>query len=239
MSNKEDVAKDKPAAEHDGGAQASEVTNVEPANNGSSADELKDKVAEASDVDRTDAQDADAEVETLPSYEEVTATLTQVQQQVDDYKDQLLRASAEMENLRRRTERDLANAHKFGLDKIAGELLPVKDSLEMGLAAASNDGADVKSVSEGIDLTLKMFAGVMEKFNIVELNPENERFNPEFHQAMSVQEVAGVEPNTVITVYQKGYTLNGRLLRPAMVVVSKAASGDDETPNGKKIDEMA
>jgi molecular chaperone GrpE len=127
-----------------------------------------------------------------------------------------------MDNLRKRAERDVASAHKFALERFATELLPVRDSLELGLAAFPAEGADLEKLREGIELTLQMLTSVMNKFEIREVNPQDEQFNPDFHQAMSLQERDDVEPNTVVTVVQKGYLLNERLLRPALVIVSKA-----------------
>ena len=170
------------------------------------------------------------------SPEVLMEALAAAQAEVVEYKDRLLRVSAEMENVRRRSTIDLENAHKFGLEKMASELLPVKDSLELGLNASSAENVEIAKVVEGIDLTLKMMCGMMEKFGITEVDPINQKFNPDHHQAMSMQESADVEPNTVITVFQKGYLLNERLLRPAMVVVSKAGSGGGNAP---KIDELA
>jgi len=135
--------------------------------------------------------------------------------------DRLVRLQAEMENQRKRAQRDVSNARKFALDGIAGDLLPIKDSLELGIRAASGEEASVSGLLEGSELTLKMLAQVLEKNAILEVDPEGERFDPEFHQAMSMQEVEGVAPNTVTGVMQKGYTLNERLLRPALVMVSK------------------
>ena len=135
--------------------------------------------------------------------------------------DRLLRLQAEMENQRKRAQNDVNKARKFALEGIVSDLLPVKDSLEMGLAAASAEEADAKAIVEGAELTLKILAQVFEKNNILEVNPVDEKFNPEFHQAMSMQEVEGKEPNTVTGVMQKGYTLNERLVRPALVMVAK------------------
>ena len=135
--------------------------------------------------------------------------------------DRLVRLQAEMENQRKRAQRDVGNARKFALDGIAGDLLPVKDSLELGLRAAAGEGASLASLVEGSELTLKMFAQLLEKHAILEIDPEGEKFDPEFHQAMSMQAVEGVAPNTVTGVMQKGYTLNERLIRPALVMVSK------------------
>jgi len=157
------------------------------------------------------------------------ALLEDARNKADSHWDQCLRLQADLENLRKRNERDLVNAHKFALEKFAVDLLPVKDSLEMGLAAAG-ESADVARLKEGGELTLKMLTSAMDKYNINEINPLNELFNPEYHEAMSIQERADVAPNTVVTVVQKGYLLNERLIRPAMVIVSKAAQ---ETSGGQ------
>jgi molecular chaperone GrpE len=140
--------------------------------------------------------------------------------------EKLLRTQAEMENLRRRTQKELQDAHKFALEKFTRELLPVLDSLELGIQAASSDAAvgdDVAKLREGAELTLQQFRSVLEKFNIVAVDPLGERFNPELHQAMAMQPSEEADANTVIKVFQKGYLLNERLLRPAMVVVAQAA----------------
>lgn len=144
-----------------------------------------------------------------------------------------------MDNLRRRTERELENAHKYALERFAQELLPVKDSLEMGLSVAQTEGADLANLKEGTELTLKMLETAMEKYGIETLHPVDEPFNPELHQAMSMLEMAHKAPNTVVDVMQKGYTLNERLIRPAMVVVSKAGSGETGTEPDTNIDEQA
>jgi len=135
-------------------------------------------------------------------------------------RDDVLRIRAEMENLRKRQSRELENAHKYALDKIALDLLPVRDTLEMGVAAAETDG-DLSKIAEGTGLTLKMLTQTLEKFNIVEVDPQGDKFDPDLHQAISVQEGTDKPANTVLNVMQKGYTLNERLLRPAMVVIAK------------------
>ena len=135
--------------------------------------------------------------------------------------DRALRAQAEIENVRRRAERDLAHAHKFALERFVSELLPVKDSLELGLAASAEKGATTASIAEGVGLTLRMFEQAMEKFGIESIDPAGDPFNPEFHQAMTMQESGTAESGTVLTVVQKGYLLNERLVRPAMVIVAK------------------
>jgi molecular chaperone GrpE len=152
----------------------------------------------------------------------MSSELAALQKKADDHYDQLVRAHAEIENLKRRHTQELEKAHKYALDKFVGELLTIWDSLELGLQAAQNDEADVASLREGTELTVKMFGDVMEKFNVERINPEGEAFNPEFHQAMSMVPNAEMAPNTVMAVMQKGVSLNGRLIRPAMVVVSQA-----------------
>ena len=162
------------------------------------------------------------------------ALLEDARNKADSHWDQCLRLQADIDNLRKRNERDLINAHKFALEKFAVDLLPVKDSLEMGLAAAG-ENTDVAGLKEGGELTLKMLASAMGKYNINEVNALNEIFNPEYHEAISVQERADVKPNTVVTVVQKGYVLNDRLIRPAMVIVSKAT----QESSGGQLNEQA
>ncbi len=155
---------------------------------------------------------------------ELQARLTAAEDKAQDSWDQLLRAKAELDNVKKRAERDLQNAHKYGIEKLATELLAVRDSMELGLRAADHDKSDIENLREGIELTLKMMTQVMEKFAIKEVDPVEQKFNPELHQAMAAQESDKLEPNTVISVMQKGYTLNDRLLRPALVTVSKAVA---------------
>ncbi|HEB97502.1 MAG TPA: nucleotide exchange factor GrpE [Sedimenticola thiotaurini] len=158
------------------------------------------------------------------SHEELRLLLEDARAKADDHWDQLVRARAELDNLRKRQARELENAHKFALERFAKELLPVRDSLELGLSAAQESNTDVDKLKEGMELTLKLLTDVMAKFDIVEIDPQDEPFNPELHQAMSMQPRDDVPPNTVVNVVQKGYTLNGRVIRPAMVMVSQAAS---------------
>lgn len=139
----------------------------------------------------------------------------------EEHWNRYLGARAEVENIRKRAERDLANTHKYALEKFINELLPVKDSLEMGLAAAS-ESADIAKLKEGKELTLRMLATALEKFGVQEIDPQGEKFNPELHEAMAMQPDTGAEPNTVVQVIQKGYRLNDRLVRPAMVIVARA-----------------
>jgi len=147
------------------------------------------------------------------------AQLEQAQAKATENWDQYLRAKAEMDNLRRRNAKDVENAHKYGIDKFVSELLPVLDSMALGLAA---EDASAESLREGMELTMNMLDKMMEKLGIEEIDPLNEKFDAEKHQAMTMQPNADVEPNTVIAVMQKGYSLNERLIRPAMVMVSKA-----------------
>lgn len=168
--------------------------------------------------------DADAGVDSDDGDENglsLQARLDEAEAKASENWDRLLRLQAEMENQRKRAQNDVNKARKFALESIVGDLLPVKDSLEMGLAAASTEDTDPKSIVEGAELTLKMLAQVFEKNNIIEVNPVDEKFDPEFHQAMSMQQVEGKDPNTVTSVMQKGYTLNDRLVRPALVMVAK------------------
>lgn len=147
--------------------------------------------------------------------------LEEAEARAQEYWDKLLRAEAEKENIRKRAERDAASARRQALEKFAAEILSVRDSLELGQEAASQEEADLDKIREGTDLTLKMLTQAMEKFSIEELNPLGEKFDPELHQAMSMQDAEGQEPNTVTAVVQKGYRLGERLLRPALVMVAK------------------
>jgi molecular chaperone GrpE len=161
--------------------------------------------------------EATAEAETTP-------TLESLQAKADENWDRYLRAMAEADNIRKRASRDIEHAHKFALENFSKDLLAVKDSLEMGLAAA--DTADAESLLAGSEATLKLLAGLLERFGISEIDPEGEPFDPERHEAMTMQPSAEVEPGSVLTVIQKGYVLNGRLLRPARVIVaSEPAEG--------------
>lgn len=171
---------------------------------------------------QTDA--AEESVETTP---ELEAELEEARRQAQDNWEKLLRAQAELENQSRRHQRDVENAHKYALERFSSALLPVKDSLEMGLAAMAEGSEQVDKLREGTELTLKMLGDVMEKFGISELDPAGEPFNPELHQAMAMQESSAQAPNTVLHVMQKGYLLNDRLIRPAMVVVAKAGEAGE------------
>ncbi len=154
---------------------------------------------------------------------ELAMQLEAARAQADEANNQLLRLRAEMENMSRRQAKELENAHKFALDGFVKELLQVRDSLELGQAAAEAPDADVAKLREGTGLTLKLLSDVMAKFGVARIEPDGEPFNPDYHQAMSMQPRSDVPPNTVVTVVQSGYLLNGRLVRPALVMVSQAA----------------
>lgn len=154
-----------------------------------------------------------------------------LEEQLAAAKDQSLRAVADLQNVRRRAEQDVEKAHKFALEKFASDLLPVIDSLERGLELSSADDETIKPMRDGIELTLKMFSDTLKRYNLEAIDPHGEPFNAEHHQAMAMQESADVEPNSVLKVFQKGYMLNGRLLRPAMVVVSKAPAAAQPSIN--------
>jgi molecular chaperone GrpE len=154
--------------------------------------------------------------------EQALERLTNAEEAAEKAKGDLLRVQAEMQNLRRRTEQDIEKAHKYGQEKFSTELLSVMDNLERALDAASqHDDEVVKAIYEGVDLTLKSFNDCFSKFAIESVDPLGEPFDPQLHQAMSMQDAPDAEPNTIISVMQKGYTLHGRVIRPAMVMVAK------------------
>ncbi len=163
--------------------------------------------------------------------EHLQAEIEKLQAELTEIREQSLRVAAEAQNQRRRAERDVENAHKFALEKFANALLPVADNLERSLEAADRDNEALKPLLEGVELTHKGLIDALAKFNVEQLNPVGEPFDPQVHQAMTMLDNPDVEPNTVLFVMQKGFTLNGRLLRPAMVAVSKGVA--------KKIDESA
>ena len=175
------------------------------------------------DIAADEESSADEEASEKPdSLEEALAKLAEAELVAEKAGNDLLRVQAEMQNLRRRTEQDVERAHKYGQEKFSAELLLVMDNLERALDSASqHDDEAVKAICDGVNLTLKSFMDCFAKFNIEVIDPIGEPFDPQLHQAMSIQENPEAEPNTVIAVMQKGYTLHGRVLRPAMVMVSK------------------
>ncbi|WP_220720661.1 nucleotide exchange factor GrpE [Agarivorans litoreus] len=174
------------------------------------------------EVEEQAAESAGEEI----SVAELLERLATAEQTVADQKDGVIRAKAEVENIRRRSAQEVEKARKFALEKFANELLPVIDNMEMALQHANREDEALTSMVEGVELTLKTLIDAVKKFGIEVVSPQDEAFDPEKHQAMGMQEVEGVAPNTVVAVLQKGYELNGRLLRPAMVMISKAASVD-------------
>lgn len=153
--------------------------------------------------------------------ESVQAELEVALVKVDEQQADVLRAQAEAQNIRRRSEQDVAKAHKFGQEKLMTEVVSLLDNLGRAIEAGSADGASLKGLLEGVEMSQKMLLDGLQKFNVTQLDPHGEPFNPELHEAMTAVPNPDLEPNTVMEVFQKGYTLNGRLVRPAMVVVSK------------------
>lgn len=160
------------------------------------------------------------------SMENGTETLAEAQARADENWDKFLRTSAELDNTMRRAARDVQHARKFALEKFAAEIIGVRDSLELGVEAATASDASVDALREGSIMTLRLLASTLEKFGITEIDPEGEPFDPEFHEAMSMQPAPDAEPNSVLKVIQKGYMLNDRLLRPARVIVASAVESE-------------
>jgi molecular chaperone GrpE len=191
---------------------AQDETNDVVEQESETAEELNDAVELEGELEA--AEEAGSDIESLQN------RLEKEKEQSQANKDLALRAQAEMDNLRKRTARDIENAHKYALEKFVNELLPIMDSLELGISAAEN-AENIDDLRKGMDLTIKMFNTAMDKFKVNAIDPQGEKFNPEQHEAVSMQEIEGAESGTVVTVMQKGYELNGRLVRPAMVVVAK------------------
>ena len=194
---------------------------------------MSDKENQAGDVDSSNVSDVtdsseeqinttqinDANTDDNVKNKDTRSDLEKAEAKAMENWDLYLRASAELENLRKRTKKDVENAHKFALDRFSRELLAVRDSIEMGLTA--DESTNIEKFLEGTKATLKILSTTMQQFGIEEINPSGEPFDPEFHEAISMQSSDKVEPGSVINVIQKGYSLNGRLLRPAMVIVSE------------------
>ena len=175
-----------------------------------------DEVNAEIEAELVDEMDAEA------AQQEQQSETEQLKAQVATANDQVLRVQAEMQNVRRRAERDVENAHKYALDKFAADLLPVVDNLERALAAIDSADEGQKAVAEGLELTLKSFMDVLTRYKIEAIDPAGQPFDAELHQAVSMVPNPDLEHNTVMDVFQKGYSLNGRLVRTAMVVVSQA-----------------
>lgn len=185
-------------------------------------------IAAAAEQAAAEASAAEAPVDVAS----LQATIEQLQQQLADAKDQTLRTAAEMQNVRRRAEKDVESAHKYALEKFVNGVLPIADNLDRTLDAVPDREAEgVKPLVEGVELTRKTLLDVLNRFQVEQIDPLGAPFDPQFHEAVSMVENPSAEPNSVLHVMQKGYTLNGRLLRAAMVMVAKG--------NAKKIDETA
>ena len=227
--NEDKAAECGPAGAGEGaGGEGAAVTGAAagPASEESAAD--PECAAPAEDTGPEDpgegsAGDATAQVPPAaegPLPEELEGALEEARREAQSNMDMVLRVRAELENVRRRAERDVANAHKYGLERVVNEMLPVRDSLELGVSAAGDD-VDVAQVREGMELTLKLMAAAFDKLGLEVVDPAGQDFDPDLHQAMSMQEGAEGQSGKVLTVVQKGYRLNGRLVRPALVVVAR------------------
>ena len=181
-----------------------------------------EQVSDEIEMEQAQNQDAETAEVVDPRDERIAELEAQLADSLGGVRDAQLRAQAEIENIRRRAELDVEKAQKFALEKFANELLPVIDSLERALEVADKENPELASMIEGIDLTMKSLLGAVRKFGVEVVGDTNVPFNPEVHQAMSMMESEEVAPNHVLMVMQRGYTLNGRLLRPAMVAVAKA-----------------
>lgn len=194
---------------------SSEQSHIDP----DEAHDLAEEAGESAELEDVVPHAVDGEVATDEA--SVDEQLAQAQETIKDYWDQMMRLRAEIENNRKRAERDLENAHKYALKGFIEELLPVVDSMEMGHNAAAAENATLDNIREGSILTMNMFFQVLEKNGLEHIDPIGEKFDPEQHQAISMVELEGAESGTVVEVMQKGFALNERLVRPAMVVVAK------------------
>ena len=199
-------------------AQAEEQQNEEQATN--VAEQVLDD--EQDNLDSVEGESKGSESLTHPDYEALQAQLTEAEAKAHENWEKAVRATAEMENIRRRAERDVENAHKFGEEKLLKSLLPVMDSLEQALQAADNVSDEAsESMKQGLELTIKLFVDTLEKAQVKQLDPLGEAFDPQQHEAMSMQVAPDAKPGTILIVFQKGYTLNERVIRPARVIVAK------------------
>lgn len=179
---------------------------------------------ESPELDAATQEQAEAATEqSQEASSDMQSQMDALNQELAAARDQLLRAHADVQNIRRRAEQDIEKAHKFGQEKLVGDLLPVVDNLERALAAMNVDDEALKAVIEGVELTLRSLQDTLQKHSVVAIDPHGEPFDPQVHQAMAMVDSPDAEPNTVVNVFQKGYSLHGRLVRPAMVVVSKSS----------------
>ncbi|WP_338109502.1 nucleotide exchange factor GrpE [Pseudomaricurvus alkylphenolicus] len=188
---------------------------------------MSDEQQTSPDVEEAAAEATEAAAEETtaeaPTVDAIQAEIETLTGELSEAKDHVLRAQAEVQNIRRRAEQDVEKAHKFGQEKLVSDLLPIIDNLERALESIDANDEALKAVIEGVELTLKSFQDTLARHKVEAIHPLGEPFDPQFHQAMSMVESPDAEPNSVINVFQKGYTLHGRLVRPAMVVVAKAA----------------
>lgn len=193
-------------------------------------EELQPEIeTEQLDAEQTSDQQVEELTEDQQRIVELEAAVIAAESKVSEQKDSVMRAIADADNARKRAQGEIDKARKFALEKFAGELLPVADNLERALQVANPEDEAIKPIVDGVELTLKSFISTIEKFGMKVIDPQGQPFNPEQHQAMSMQENAELPANTVLAVMQKGYEINGRLLRPAMVMVTRAPEGGVDT----------
>ncbi|MEC8926487.1 MAG: nucleotide exchange factor GrpE [Pseudomonadota bacterium] len=207
--------------------QAQEAAQQEAAKE--AAEQAAEQALGSDEQPETQQQTAAAADNQADRIAELELALTKAEAKVNEQKESALRSQAEMENVRRRASQDVEKAHKFALEKFANELLTSVDNLERAMQAADTENPELKSFLEGIELTYKSLTSTLDKFGVKAVGEEGEVFNPDLHQAMSMQESAEHKNNTIIAVMQKGYELNGRLLRPAMVMVARNSNGGVDT----------
>ena len=207
--------------------QAQEAAQQEAAKE--AAEQAAEQALGSDEQPETQQQTAAAADNQADRIAELELALTKAEAKVNEQKESVLRSQAEMENVRRRASQDVEKAHKFALEKFANELLTSVDNLERAMQAADTENPELKSFLEGIELTYKSLTSTLDKFGVKAVGEEGEVFNPDLHQAMSMQESAEHKNNTIIAVMQKGYELNGRLLRPAMVMVARNSNGGVDT----------
>ena len=207
--------------------QAQEAAQQEAAKE--AAEKAAEQALGSDEQPETQQQTAAAADNQADRIAELELALTKAEAKVNEQKESVLRSQAEMENVRRRASQDVEKAHKFALEKFANELLTSVDNLERAMQAADTENPELKSFLEGIELTYKSLTSTLDKFGVKAVGEEGEVFNPDLHQAMSMQESAEHKSNTIIAVMEKGYELNGRLLRPAMVMVARNSNGSVDT----------
>ena len=195
-------------------------TEQEEENLEQSSTEPADTPESGPEADTAEMKEGDVAPEYIDvDIEAMEQLIEQQKAEIEKSRDQVLRIQAELENMRKRTVRDIEHAHKFALEKFVNELIPVLDSMELGIQASGTAG-DIDSVREGMDLTMQKFVSTLEKFGVTVVDPNGEKFDPEKHEAVTMQAQEGAAAGTIISVLQKGYALNGRLVRPAMVIVA-------------------